>query len=243
MTWTDIPQNADDYLRNVSVTNVGDKDVVLTWNSVPYVIRAGTSESVPFDAVRMWCGHPLAGEMAHPITVRGESSWVPSRFDEVQRLRLLYGMHNLGGAADIVSGVDPETGQLVDYPRLRVMHGDERLYTVLEAPDGSPNDPAPVNPHVARVQQEQQDLLARMEQEINALRQQLNRQEAGLEPPNHTPYVPTAESDLDVDDAPDPTAPPLPQRPTDNIDFESAHPDEEFEAEPEPRGRRLGRRG
>jgi hypothetical protein len=139
-------------------------------------------------------------------------------------------MYALGGPLEIVQGVftDPDSAREinVDYPRVEIRDGSgRRLYTVLEDPEGHQayGVPTPTQ-HENRVQADQQALLARMETEIQLLRDQVNRQASGLNPPTHVPYTPLSESELPVDDAPDPTTVSPPQRPSDNLDWATAAP-------------------
>lgn len=223
-TWDQLPADVESYLRNVRVKNVGEKDAVLYFNSVPYIVRAGDQTTMPFEAVCIWLGDPRAGERAQVVATRGEPAFVPSRDDEIVRLRLIYGMHGMGGSHEILSGTDPETGAEVDYPRMEVTSGnDERLYTVLEDPKGT-HGAIPVPATVSRHEQERDETIRRLTAELEMLKERAVKEDAGLIPSGQILYTHTNENDLPRDEAPDPSAPIPSQRPADNLDFDTTTP-------------------
>ena len=222
MSWTELPADVASYLRNVRVKNVGEKDAVFYFNSIPYIVRVGEETTMPFEAVCVYCGDPRATANPQVIPTNGEPMYVPARNDEVHRLRQLYGMHALGGDQDIICGTDPETGADIDYPRVEVTQAaGERLYTVLEDPTGELANPGILSPVQQRANNDQRAIIERMEEEIRMLKERQARDDAGLTPPGHAPYEPLTEADLPRDEAPDPTAAPLPNRgtPSDKLDL------------------------
>ena len=235
MTVFELPTDVASYLRNVRVKNVGTKDAVLRYNSIPYIVRAGDESTVPFEAMCLWLGDPRANDVPQTTSADqgGDVKYIPTRDDEITRLRQLYGMHSMGGSLELVEGVDAETGRTIEYPRMEVtLSSGERLYTVLEDPTGAQANGNLPTPIVARHDKATNDVIDRLEREIAMLKEQKVREEAGFVP-GHAPYEPLSESDLPRDEAPDPTAAPLPRGKADNIDFESAVPGDPDADEPD----------
>lgn len=226
MTVFDLPTDVASYLRNVRVKNVGEKDVVMRYNSIPYIVRAGDEATVPFEAMCVWLGDPRAGETSRVDNNGGDTRFIPARRDEIVRLRQLYGMYAGGGSHELVHGEftdrdgdGKEVAVHIDYPRMEAWMSDgQRLYTVLEDPEGL--EGAVPDPLIAKHQSNTDEVIQRLEREVQMLKDQRVREDAGFVP-GHQPYTPTSEADLPRDEAPDPTAAPLPKSSADNLDFET----------------------
>lgn len=113
----------------VKVTNHGTKELTIGWDSKYHRLKPGDTKFVPAEAVINAFGDPRSGPTQRSVkTEGGESAVVPSRLQEVRRLRLLYGGGGVG---------DDSNFDLVDVPDVTVetLEGEE-VKTVLHDPSG-----------------------------------------------------------------------------------------------------------
>jgi hypothetical protein len=160
--------------ETLKVVNVGAQTLRFAWNSRQYVIPPGGADFMPFDAVKVYVGDPRAtNNVRTSRDSLGIVSFLPDRATEVRRLRLLYAApfgeymraSDVGGifvSAPVESAPDP--GQVyawdgVHVPQVEVYNiRGERIYTVLDDPEGSLTIPVAVTQsHVDRT-----DVLARL---------------------------------------------------------------------------------
>jgi hypothetical protein len=116
----------------VRVRNVGDEPVKVQWDSRFYKIPVDGETFMPFEAAKLWFGDPRSsGNVASHRDVTGMVSWIPDRATEVRRLRALY--DNQFGDERVIA----------KHPLVEVytQQGD-RVYTVLDDPDGERTSPA-----------------------------------------------------------------------------------------------------
>lgn len=116
----------------VRVRNVGDEPVKVQWDSRVYKVPVNGETFMPFEAAKLWFGDPRSGgNVASHRDVMGMVSWIPDRATEVRRLRALY--DNQFGDERVIA----------NHPHVEVytQQGD-RVYTVLDDPDGERTSPA-----------------------------------------------------------------------------------------------------
>lgn len=205
-------------LNYALVKNVGSERAILHYNSVPFIVEPGDIEPVPFEAVANWCGDPRAAEEPQVIKVQGgDTRYIPSRYDERKRLRLLHGMTLEGGEDEIV-----DNGKI---PHLEVKYRSKRAFTVLEDPYG---EHLGMGTDERQVQQQ-----AEMRDQVNFLEDQLRilkaRYDGGLASPEERDFVPMTEDELPSDITPDPTVPPLPRPSATAVDWATAQPSSAFD--------------
>ena len=140
------------------------------WNSRQYIIPPGGSDFIPFDAIKVYAGDPRAtNNVRTSRDSLGIVSFLPDRQTEVRRLRLLYSAPfgeymragDVGGI--FVHTPDPNDTTLatrfawdgVRIPMIEVYNiRGERIYTVLDDPEGTLNIPVPVTQsHIDRSDQ------------------------------------------------------------------------------------------
>lgn len=212
---------ADDPYANLNyalVKNVGNIRAILHYNSVPFIVEPGDIEPVPFEAVANWCGDPRAAEEPQVIKVQGgDTRYIPSRYDERKRLRLLYGMSLEGGEDEIV-----DNGLI---PHLEVKYRSTRAYTVIEDPYGT-HLGLGSNERMQQQQENMRDQVERLEEQLRILK---TRYDSGLATPEERDFTPLSEDELPSDITPDPTVPPLPRPTMTNMDWATAQPSAPFD--------------
>ena len=146
---------------NWSVTRDGrPQGLRLAWNSRKYDLAPNGGECyIPFDCVKLYFGDPRTTEQMRTLRDSiGIVSFLPDRPTEVRRLRLLYAApfgeylnnEDLGGIYTVNPTDAMEVGKNaafegVHVPKVEVynMQG-ERIYTVLDDPQGLDTIPVPV---------------------------------------------------------------------------------------------------
>src|SRR5215471_2070087 len=168
--------------ETLRVLNVGSSTLRFAWNSRQYVLGPSSSEYMPFDAVKLYCGDPRATNIVRTSRDSiGIVSFLPDRATEVRRLRLLYSapFGEYMQATDVGSifvesptARDHSPGSTYAWEGVRIpsvevynIRGD-RIYTVLDDPEG--NMTIPVNVTQSHVDRSDQ-LAAIVEQQANLI--------------------------------------------------------------------------
>jgi hypothetical protein len=120
------------------VTNRGEKDVKIGYNSREYVIKPGQAKGVPVQAALLSFGDPRAvgsiRSWKNPVS--NEVGWIPDRASEVRRLRMRYSVQD--GPEGGFEGADGKIPLTV--PDVSVEYMEEgdwvELATVLDDPTG-----------------------------------------------------------------------------------------------------------
>lgn len=144
----------------VNVENLGDKPLVLEYDSRRHVIEPGATRPIPFEAANVYFGDPRAsGVIAAKRDSVGRVQFIPDRATEVRRLRTLYD-NQLGDEREIVN-----------HPQVRVTDYDGNLVpTVLHDPAGDSVTTA--TPTISENEQ-LREMLRRQQQTIDLLAQRL----------------------------------------------------------------------
>lgn len=168
----------------VKVTNNGTNDVTIGWDSKYHTIRASETKFVPAEAVINAFGDPRSSQSQRSVkTEGGESAVIPSRLQEVRRLRLLYGGGGVG---------DDSNFNFVDIPSVSVetLEG-EKIPTVLDDPKGDTVNAA------TQTVSESNDLMAIISRQQKQI--QLLLEQTGIDEKAHASEeeLPTDESTLE----------------------------------------------
>jgi len=139
----------------VQVTNNTDQDIIIKWDARDWKIAAHKTSMVLFEAMSHRFGNPFCGESVQQgITQYGQVFYVPSRYEEQQRMSIRWGWHPFD---------NPEM-----YPDISVTDEDDNpIYFLVQNPDGSRTQPLAVSTP------SQQD-------QINSLKSQMRMLEATL---------------------------------------------------------------
>src|SRR5689334_2685737 len=143
----------------VKVTNNGHKAVTIGWDSKYHTIEPGKTKFVPAEAAINAFGDPRTAETPRSVkTDAGEVAALPSRAQEVKRLRLYYGGGGLGDDRDFT---------LVDVPDVTVetLEGEE-VKTVLQDPSG---ETVNVASHTISESNDLMEIVARQQRQIQLL--------------------------------------------------------------------------
>jgi hypothetical protein len=198
--------------ETLRVVNISPSDTYrFGWNSRQYIIPPGGADFMPFDAVKVYTGDPRAtNNVRTSRDAIGIVSFLPDRQTEVRRLRLLYSApfgeymssQDVGGifvnssSADVNDLAAKFAWEGVRIPRIEVYNiRGERVYTVLDDPEGTLTIPVQVTQsHVDRSDQ-LQTLVEAQSRIIEALSSRLgidpngpalDNQDVLLEPPPET---------------------------------------------------------
>lgn len=159
----------------VKVINKQPELVTWQYNSTPYPLRPGIPAIVPVEAMWLWMGHPDAVDIDERRRPRTE---------EYRRLQIKYGAYADRQWEDVK-------------PRIEVYDlDDNRIYTVVDDPDGERLTPE------TRTIHENQLLMERMEQqerELKQLRQILDVQQRAAEAEKAATHVTEDGSDKPYD--------------------------------------------
>src|SRR5215471_20262811 len=138
--------------ETLRVLNVGSSTLRFAWNSRQYVLGPSSSEYMPFDAVKLYCGDPRATNIVRTSRdAIGIVSFLPDRATEVRRLRLLYAApfgeymraSDVGGIFVNSPTLQPDLATTFAWEGVRVPLVEvynirnERIYTVLDDPEGT----------------------------------------------------------------------------------------------------------
>lgn len=122
-------------------TNEGTKLFRGQWDLVDYVIPAGGSDYLPFEAVKLFFGDPRSTDSTRSYRdARGIVGYIRDRSTEVRVLRLMYG-HGFG---DYTGKEGPEVvweQDRIPHVKVETLKG-ERIWTVLDDPAGTSVLPA-----------------------------------------------------------------------------------------------------
>lgn len=177
--------------ETLRVLNVSPSDTYrFAWNSRQYTIPPAGSDYMPFDAIKVYCGDPRStNNVRTSRDSLGIVSFLPDRQTEVRRLRLLYSApFGEYMAAGDVGGIfvhtpDPsDNGSLaikfawegVRIPLIEVYNiRGERIYTVLDDPEGSLNIPVNItqshvdrSDQLSRLVQQQSSIIAALSERL-----------------------------------------------------------------------------
>jgi hypothetical protein len=209
--------------ETLRVVNLSTRDTYrFAWNSRQYVLAPGASEFMPFDAVKVYTGDPRATNNVRTSRDSiGIVSFLPDRATEVRRLRLLYAApfgeymraSDVGGIF-VNSNPDEPNESLatrfawegVRIPQVEVYNiRGERIYTVLDDPEGAMSIPVSFTRHDIDVNQgaHLQALVQQQANLIDALSARL-----GIDP--NSPALDNHEDILDEPPPPPPDVEPPP---------------------------------
>lgn len=142
----------------VYATNNDDKDVIFTWNSRKFVLTPGRKTPITIEAVINHLGDPRSsGNIASYVTAGKETGWVPDRLSEVRRLRNKYG--NVFGDETVINNTPSVT--------IEDLEGN-RIYTVVDDPDGTKSSPSSNRTHEDTAQ-DLKLIIDRQQEQINRL--------------------------------------------------------------------------
>jgi len=123
------------------VTNMGKKLFRAQWDLVDYVIPAGASDYMPFEAVKLFFGDPRSTDVVRSMRdARGLISFLPDRAGEVRRLRLLYS-HGFGDYTGKEGSDVVWEQEKIPHCKVETLQG-QRVYTVIDDPAGASVMPA-----------------------------------------------------------------------------------------------------
>jgi hypothetical protein len=208
------PATVPELGETLRVVNVSEQDTYrFAWNSRQYTVGPGMSEFMPFDAVKVYAGDPRAtNNVRTSRDTLGIVSFLPDRATEVRRLRLLYSApfgeymraSDVGGI--FVHTADPSDAGLasryawdgVKIPRIEVFNiRGERIYTVLDDPEGMLSIPVAVTRH----QVDRSDQLARLVEQQTSIIEALSAR-LGIDP--HSPALDNSPDVTDEEPPPEP---------------------------------------